>query len=299
MAALAALALTASQAARADEKATCADAYGKAQTLRDAHQLTAARQQLRVCARTSCTGFIAKDCTAWLVDLESRLPSVVLTAKDARGSGLVDVTVSMDGSTIATRLDGRSIDVDPGQHTFRFATPDGSTVEQSVVVLEGQKAQRVSATIGSSPAPETSPGPAAPPSAPPAEVLPPPDRIAPSWSGRKTLAVVVAGVGVAGIGVGSFFGVSAMSSWSNAQNECPSAGCIQRAQAQADHDSAATSSTISTIAFIAGGALVAAGGVLFLTAPSHGEETAVARPSLRVAPTAGPGVTGITMQGSF
>src|SRR5579863_43066 len=106
--------LTASSA-RADHarteqtKAACADAYGKAQVLRDAHKLVSAREQLRVCARTSCTRFIARDCATWLGEVEARIPSVVLSAQEATGADIVDATVTMDGAVIAERLDGRAI----------------------------------------------------------------------------------------------------------------------------------------------------------------------------------------------
>jgi hypothetical protein len=52
--------------ALADDKQVCSDAYSKAQTFRDAHKLVVAREQLRICARAECPGFIAKDCAGWL-----------------------------------------------------------------------------------------------------------------------------------------------------------------------------------------------------------------------------------------
>jgi hypothetical protein len=144
----------------ADDKQVCTDAYGQAQTLRDAHKLTEAREQLRVCARAECPGFIAKDCAAWLKDVEPRIPSVVLIAKNAAGSDLVDVKVTVDGAPLATKLDGLAVDVDPGAHTFAFEAPDGK-VEQKVVIAEGGKAQRVSVAFGAAgtaPVVTTTPG---------------------------------------------------------------------------------------------------------------------------------------------
>jgi hypothetical protein len=133
--------------ALADEKQVCSDAYSKAQTFRDAHKLTAAREQLRVCARSECPGFIAKDCAGWLKEVEPRIPSVVFIAKGAGGADLIDVKVSMDGTPLVTKLDGLAIDVDPGAHDFVFEAADGKA-EQKVVVTEGAKAQRVSVTFG-------------------------------------------------------------------------------------------------------------------------------------------------------
>jgi hypothetical protein len=133
--------------ALADDKQVCSDAYKQAQTLRDAHKLTSAREQLRICGRAECPGFIAKDCAGWLKDVEPRIPSVVLVAKNAAGSDLTEVKVTIDGAPLVTKLDGLAVDVDPGVHVFGFEASDGKA-EQKVVVTEGGKAQRVAATLG-------------------------------------------------------------------------------------------------------------------------------------------------------
>jgi hypothetical protein len=144
--AVALLSLTASSA-WADEKQVCSDAYQQAQTLRDQHKLVKAREQLRTCAAATCPGFIVKDCTGWLKDVEPRVPSVVLTAKNAAGADVTDVKVTMDGAPLAASLDGIAIDVDPGAHTFAFEGADGRA-EQKVVVTEGAKAQHIAVTFG-------------------------------------------------------------------------------------------------------------------------------------------------------
>ncbi len=133
--------------ALADEKQVCSDAYAKAQTFRDAHKLTAAREQLRICGRAECPSFIAKDCAGWLKDADARMPSVVFVVKNAAGSDLIDVKVTMDGAPLVAKLDGLAVDVDPGAHTFGFEAPDGKA-EEKMVVTEGAKAQRVAVTLG-------------------------------------------------------------------------------------------------------------------------------------------------------
>jgi hypothetical protein len=133
--------------ALADDKQVCSDAYSKAQTFRDAHKLVVAREQLRICARAECPGFIAKDCAGWLKDVEPRIPSVVFVAKNAAGSDVADVKVTMDGAPLVTKLDGLAVDIDPGAHTFDFEAPDGRA-EEKAVVTEGAKAQRISVTFG-------------------------------------------------------------------------------------------------------------------------------------------------------
>jgi hypothetical protein len=216
----------------------------------------------------------------------------------------------MDGAVLTRQLDGHAIDVDPGKHTFTFALPDGSNVDQPFVVAEGQKAQRVAvsakkpaAVAGNAPGGGTTPpveGGAPPP-------VPGDDTSSASaWNGRKTLAVAVGVAGVAGIAVGSVFGLNAMSLWSRSKDECnapaPSPGCPNvdaYNRAVDDKNQSSSAATISTIGFIAGGALLATGVVLFLTAPHGSEQPGAAFTSLAVVPSAGPGGGGAWLRGSF
>jgi hypothetical protein len=290
--------LAMSLTARADDRAACADAYGKAQRLRGANQLVSAREQLRVCARPTCTKFIARDCAAWLVDVESRLPSIVLFAHDASGAELTQATVSMDGSVIAEQLDGHAIEVDGGAHAFTFVFPDGTKIDQSYVVLEGQRAQRLGVTLP----------PARPQNAPVAETAPPTQPLPASeastatWNGRKTVAVVVAALGVAGLVLGTVVGESAASSYSKQQSDCHSSApgdCLNHSGAQTDHNNAVSESTISTIGFAAGGALVATAALLFFTAPGPESTERPASAALQVLPGVAPAGMGVWMRGRF
>jgi hypothetical protein len=152
---------------RADDKQVCTDAYSAAQPLRRDHKLLAARTQLRLCVRQECSpllkGQIVTDCTEWLTDVEAKLPSVVFSAKDGSGADITNATVSMDGAVIAKALDGQAIDIDPGQHTFKFVVPGQPPVEVKVVATVGSKNRLVTATIGAPPASPVDRTPAAPP----------------------------------------------------------------------------------------------------------------------------------------
>lgn len=77
-------------------------------------------------------------------------------------------------------------------------------------------------------------------------------------------------------------------------------GCqsATRPQAVSDQNDATKAATIATVGFIAGGALLAAGAVLFFTAPVA-TESAPARGAVRVAASAGPGSAGSWLQGTF
>jgi len=71
---------------------------------------------------------------------------------------------------------------------------------------------------------------------------------------------------VVGVVVGSVFGLKASSDWDDAQADCtPYPKCGPKG-AQLGED-ASDAATISTIAFVVGGAAIAGGVILWLTAP--------------------------------
>lgn len=136
----------------ADEKAECLDAYEKAQRVRQEGKLRESKKQLAVCARDACPASIRKDCGRWLDEVEQAMPSVVLRANGPNGEDLKDVSVTMDGESIASALTGAALPVDPGAHKFVF-TPTGKTpVTVEAVIAEGDKrrviAMRSEATPG-------------------------------------------------------------------------------------------------------------------------------------------------------
>jgi hypothetical protein len=266
--------------AHAQDKAACLDASAQGQGLRNHHELVAAAEKLRICARLSCPGVVQRDCAAWLVEVERSLPTVVLAAKDGAGHDLFDVRVTVDGKALTSKLDGAGVPLDPGPHAFRFELADGTNATTRVLVKEGDKNAVVSAVLAhESPAPAvvvsspSTPPPTSPSSpAPPRDATPPPAQ---SWTARRWAGLAITSVGAAGLATGAVFGAMASSQWSTAQNECPThAGCS--AQAIADRDSSASRATVSSVAFIAGGVLAAAGVVLFLTAPTEPRAASIA-----------------------
>jgi hypothetical protein len=268
------LLLAASSSARADDVATCADAFDESQVKRDAGNLLEARRFLRICAGPHCSPTQQRLCSEWLADVDARLPSVVLSAKDGAGADLVDVRVLMDGVQVATKLDGRSLDVDPGLHSFVFERADGTRAETNTLAAERSKGKIVVVTYG-------------PP--PPTLVLP--DRTpGGERSALKTAGLVVGAAGVVGLALGAVFGVEALSTKAS---HCDSNG-------QCDPGSASTAysqATLSTLGLAAGGALLAGGVTLYLLAPRG----AGARrdTNLALAPTVGHSAGGLELAGRW
>jgi hypothetical protein len=114
-------------------------------------------------------------------------------------------------------------------------------------------------------------------------------------STQRVVGVVVAGVGLAGIIVGSVFGIEAQSKNSEAlkPENCRTSTLCSPNGLSLTND-AKNSATISTVAFIAGGAAVAAGAVIWLTAPR-----APASTGLRAVPVVGLGYGGLAIDGSL
>jgi hypothetical protein len=107
-------------------------------------------------------------------------------------------------------------------------------------------------------------------------VLSAPETVEPrreSWSALRWTGVAVGAVGLAGIGIGGGYGLAAMSKANVAKGACDGNACTSQVGVDAARN-ARSLGTVSTVAFVAGGALVAAGAVLYFTS---GERTSEPR----------------------
>lgn len=276
----------------------CLSANERSIHLRGDHKLRQARDEALVCAASSCPGEVRDACQTRITELSAAIPTIVFLAKDGAGHDLVAVRVSMDGELLADRLDGSGIPIDPGPHAFTFEVAGQPAVEQSFVIGEGQKNRHETVTLGAALAPAAS---AAPSLMAPVLVVP---EMTPTSSGRdqRIIGVAVGAAGVVGLGIGTVFGAVAASDWSSAKAYCAGKprSCQTSGPGAQDEHSAQSKATVSTVGFIAGGALAAAGVVLFLTAPqrSSGDEHASAR-GVELVPTGGPGGANLTIRASF
>jgi hypothetical protein len=115
--------------------------------------------------------------------------------------------------------------------------------------------------------------------------------------GRRIFGLALAGVGVGGLVAGGAFGAIARSHNEDAKSIC--GGDIDHCdpartnEAQDEVDKARSAATISTVGFIAGGAAVATGLILFVTAPK-GERRAVS-----IAPFASGTAAGLAFSGRY
>jgi hypothetical protein len=285
--ALAASSLVPSRARAADPTTgDCLTASETAIKLRSDHKLRAAREQFLVCSNASCPADVRSECAHRVESLSSAIPTVVFEAKDGAGNDLASVKVTLDGAPLVDRLEGTAISLDPGEHTFRFEAPGQAPIERVLVIREGEKDRRERMVF-------------APPA--PSEPAPHADQVDVTQEmngsdGRtqRIAGVAVAGVGVVGAVLGVIFGVEASSSWSMAESACGKS-CAPTSPAVGDLSTARTDAAVSTVGFVAAGVGLAAGALLFFTAPHM---RAAATP-IGLAPAVGPGGGGLVLGGRW
>lgn len=145
-------------------KQKCAEAYEQTQSLRKSAKLRSARDSALTCAQAACPAVVKKDCAAWLGELEQSLPTVVLSARDTSGRETTAARVFVDGEPLVERLDGRSVDLDPGERTFRFEIDGAPPREHRTLIREGEKNRSIEISFAPPPpprapqSPSTSPG---------------------------------------------------------------------------------------------------------------------------------------------
>jgi hypothetical protein len=244
--------------------ADCLAASDASLRLGNEHKLRAERSQLLVCASSSCPLDIRKECVRRVEEVNAEIPTIAFSAKDPSGADLTTVRVTSDGEVLAERLEGTALSIDPGEHAFTFETAGQARVTKKLIIVEGQKDRRELVTFGSPRAD------AAFPVQPSAAVAP--GAASGGLGGQRIAALAVGGLGVVGLGLGTAFGILASSQRDDARAVCPN----QCATVDGVHkwDTATSSANVATVAFIAGGVVVAGAAVLWFTAPRASSATA-------------------------
>ena len=197
--------------------------------------------------------------------LEPRLPKLAITAPANPPPGFV---VKRDDTAVDAGALGVGLYVDPGPHKVVASAPGFVELTLNVTLAEG-KTEAI--TI-----PDLVAKPEAPPVVATKPVSEPVDEPAPGPRSKKRtyIALGVGGAGVAAVAVGLVFGAKASSSYSDAKAlcgddmVCPAESFAQDQKLVSD---ARSSATISTVLVIGGAAAIAAGVVLYVTAPRDRE----------------------------
>lgn len=221
-------------------------------------------------------------------DLAPRVPMlVVMVPESSRYSGL---SVRIDGNLIPPSDWAHKIPVDPGEHLMAARAPTRIGWVNSISLVEGKLTTVIVPALGDG---------TLPPLPPPPPLVKAPPPVEPGLSTGRIAALAAGGVGVAGLVVGTVFGLRAGSQWSSAKGDChdPVKGeTCSPAGIQLGKD-ASGSATLSTVGFVVGGAALLTGAILwFRFAPP---KPLVGVTSLVLTPAFGPGAGAARLEGSF
>ncbi len=211
--------------------------------------------------------------------LAPRLSKITITSASASMAGL---EIKRDGTPVGRALWGTAIPVDPGPHVIE-ATAPGKKPWQTTAKVEGDKAN----VVVSIPPLEDAPAEAAPIQGTVAA------DVAPAGNGRRTLGLVLGGAGIVGLGVGTAFALSAKAKKNDSLVNCPAGPNLCNQTGVDQRNEALSAGNVATVAAGAGVVLLAAGAILFFTAPS-GE-----KPRALVVPSVGSGTAGLSLVGSY
>jgi len=224
-------------------------------------------------------------------ELEKRLARLSFTFP----AGMDSATLRLDGTEVGAGARGTAIPIDPGTHQIEVSAPGKKTWSTTLDIADEAKTTPVAVPELEAEAvaePETT--------EPTPEPKQEPKPAAKKESGSSTLGWVALGVGVVGVGVGSYFGLTTFSKKKEADDHCGDAigqsdanRCDQ--QGLDLRDEAKSAATLSTIGF-AVGAIGVGAGIYFLATSGSGKEKS-ARSGLWVAPAVGPKGGAVTFGG--
>ena len=231
-------------ASAADAKKQCVEAYEQTQALRNTGRLRSARAQAMTCSDGVCPKVLRKDCVAWTTEIEASLPSVVFEVHDSKDKETSAVRVSVDGEVMLESLSGKAIEVDPGEHRFRYEIVGEPPIEEMTLIREGEKNRKIRVSAYKAPSSEDA------------------GAVAERSRSRRVGALVLGGVGV--LGLGTFATLALVGTNRRAQLDST---CAPRCS-HADVDALRAELFAADVALGVGVAALGTGAFLYFTAPS-------------------------------
>lgn len=253
--------------------------------------------------------------------LEPRLPKLTIDV-DAVAAVQPGLEVTRDGVVVGAAAWGTPTPVDPGSHKIVVRANAKQPWEATVEAVEGKTSKvtvpRELTPIGVAAAPiPSSPTTTARLGAPPSSGLDtsstttltsqdqtttdfPPPVYESHASAQRTVGWVVTTVGLAGLGVGTGFGIRSLVKRNDSRDNCVGDLCNETGVKQ--RDQAVNSGNIATYSFIVGGAALVTGVILVLTTPSDRTNAATGKKhslvgSIRAVPEASPYGGGVVLSG--
>ena len=194
----------------------CLAAHEQGQDLRKTGKLRKARAKFARCAQSTCPGPIVSDCTQWSSEVQQAIPTVVFAGTGTDGKETSAIKVLLDGMPLVERLDGKAVEVDPGEHTFQFEH-SGKSKKETFIIREGERNRVLSISFQEKTEPPVAKPPEKQPPPEPKEPEKPPEPLR-SAKGSKPVAPLV--IGLAGLGVGLGFGAWALGLKGTVTDKC-------------------------------------------------------------------------------
>lgn len=210
--------------------------------------------------------------------LEGSLSKLTISVAGSPGAG---IEVRRDGGLIGEGQWGAAVPVDAGEHVIEVTAPGRQKWTTKVQVAAGGASVAVSV-----------------PELPPASAAPEAPVEGSAWGGQRITGVAIGGAGLVSMVVGSVFTAKMVSKNNDSKAYClPSNPDLCHAEGVALRNEALDASRIATPTFIAGAVGMAAGLVVFLTAPSKPKANAPASSTWKAEPVVGPGMAGLQLHG--
>lgn len=220
--------------------------------------------------------------------LKPKLSHLVIKASDV-AANTPGLQIKRDGIVIGRPQWDTAVPVDSGQHTVEASAPDKKAWTTRTQVDPGPGTTTITIPILT---PVTS--------IPSSRAAVPQGGAEPGgWATQRTVGLIVGGLGVVSAVVGTVFGVQSFG-----DNDDSSAHCTTGTPDRCDdvglalRSDATEAATVSTVMFALGGTAVAAGVVLFVTAPSRTSNASGGK-RVGVTLTAGPLGSGFSLHGEW
>jgi serine/threonine-protein kinase len=212
--------------------------------------------------------------------VKPRLASVVIRV--ATASRVEGLQVRWAGEAASEGMWGTAVPVDPGEYTVEAEAPGRTKWTGKVIVASNPGTTAIDIPV-LAPAPDAAA-----------------DVVAPVSTTQRTVGIVVGGIGLVGVVVGSVFGVKTLGKTSDAKTHCSTGEPARCDPTGLDLESSAkTAGAVSTVAFLVGGAAVVGGVVLFAAAPKGPDKKTTSALRITAAPVIGVTAAGLSMHGEW
>ena len=191
--------LASEPAAAAGTARACIEAHAVGQTERDAGRLRSAQEKFVSCTAESCPPMIRRECVALGESVAAMTPSVVLVVQDSEGRVIEGAHATVDGERSLPLIDGRPLELDPGEHRFELVLPDGRSQTLTPTLHTAEKNRRIVANFQAVPL--------TPPSA--------------AHARRSPLSYVFGGVGVVALGAWGIYALDGRNKQSELEQCAP------------------------------------------------------------------------------